>query len=127
MTRLYRPGEGQKALDVLKDFLRKRLALCLRSDGNKVCCRAPEDGLICGWELFHVLNFIDVPSKKVPRCLLQPKKTELCEALRAQLECERGSPSQSPIGKDIDRHWIQATGRQDHEEPFAEVEEVLEA
>ncbi|CAL1172361.1 unnamed protein product [Cladocopium goreaui] len=83
-----RPGDEKKALDVLRDFLRER---------------APEDGLVCGWELFHVLNFIDAPSKK---------------ALRAQMECEgRGSPSQSPMDKD-----------ESMEEPQSgEVEEVLQA
>jgi len=85
-----RPGDGQKALDVLRDFIRQR---------------APEDGLVCGWELFHVLNFIDVPSKK---------------ALGAQCECEGngGSPSQSPMAKEDQDEKPHARG---------EVEEVLQA
>eukprot|EP00913_Durusdinium_trenchii_P035914 g33604.t2 len=85
-----RPGDGdKKALDVLRDFMRKRV---------------PEDGLVCGWELFHVLNFIDVPSKK---------------ALGAQLECDRvGSPSQSPMDKDDQEEQPSVVG---------DVEEVLEA
>eukprot|EP00441_Pelagodinium_beii_P042907 CAMPEP_0197638310 /NCGR_PEP_ID=MMETSP1338-20131121/13281_1 /TAXON_ID=43686 ORGANISM="Pelagodinium beii, Strain RCC1491" /NCGR_SAMPLE_ID=MMETSP1338 /ASSEMBLY_ACC=CAM_ASM_000754 /LENGTH=293 /DNA_ID=CAMNT_0043210863 /DNA_START=37 /DNA_END=915 /DNA_ORIENTATION=- len=77
-------NERQKAVDILREFIHQK--------------PSEDPGVLCGWELLHVLNLLDAPSKKALSAQLID-----CERLTEGAPASRsnsGSPSFNLISKE---------------------------